>query len=297
MSTNQNNTMNQQPMMQQQMNQPIQQQMNQPMQQQMNQQMQQPMNQPMQQQNNFVSEHYNYPQIPDNRGGVKNQLKTVGTIKKTSSALIEVSGSVELTPYGPSPIAFFMMVPGQKDQTKKSGRTYLMDQKINMKFDAQDLFALAHCLKTGLPFEKFTDPSKSSHVQGSGSTKKVSTAQANDGFFVNFTYGQQSVGLKLNFIECSGFAGALESLANSLYADSNKYWKEYGLMKADEYKNQPQNVGYNQAMNTNMNTNMNANMDMNNMNNINNMNNMGQGMQQGMMQPQGAPIQQNNMGQ
>lgn len=248
---NQNMDMNQQPMMNNnQQQQPMmdnnQQQMNNMNQNNggMDMNQQQPLNTAPQQNNQNVGNAnmpYNYPQYDDGRGGKRNQMRNVSTIKKTSSCLCEISGSIELTPFGPQPIAFFMMVPGQPDNTKKSGRTYLMEQKISMKFDSHDLFALAKCLETGTPFEKFTDPAKSAHTQGTGDTKKVTTSQGNNGFFLNFNYGQQRVGLSLKVQECFGFAGQIQAFATLLEFACQPYWEEYSKRKAIEAKQNAQN--------------------------------------------------------
>lgn len=100
----------------------------------------------------------------------------------TTISLFEVSGGFDPGLKFPKSLCFVLGVPGVKDATKQSGRSYNQSGKINMKFSTQEIRSLGQSLinlsmwKQGVPaFEKHSDPSKNSFSQGQGdqNTKKL----------------------------------------------------------------------------------------------------------------------------
>lgn len=117
----------------------------------------------------------------------------------TTISLFEVSGGFDPGLKFPKSLCFVLAVPGVKDPSKASGRSYNMNGKINMKFSTQEIRSLGQSLinlsmwKQAVPaFEKHSDPSKNSFSQGQGeaNTKKL---------MAKFDSGKNNIAITVNY--------------------------------------------------------------------------------------------------
>jgi hypothetical protein len=153
-----------------------------------------------------------------------NTIEVVGRVNFPAVQLFEATGFVDVGKQFPTSNAFLMFVPGLRDNSKASGRTYNQAQKEVMKIGVRDLFALADALSYAATYAQnpdfviFTDSSKFAGTQGQGQTKQVSVGFAigNNGkpkIFLNYK-GAKSIALALEKWHAIGLAKQLESLAN-----------------------------------------------------------------------------------
>ena len=123
-----------------------------------------------------------------------------------------------------------MGVPGVKDPSKQSGRTYNQNGKIVMKFSTQEIRSLGHSLiniatfkAAATPFEKHSDPSKNTYTQNNGqqqNTKKLKANfdQARSNIVISMNFGQNNVMIPVPLQDALGLGHDLINIGN--YADN-----------------------------------------------------------------------------
>ena len=117
-----------------------------------------------------------------------------------------------------------MGVPGLKDASKASGRTYVQANKITMKFSMLELKALGQMLinlgmfkAASMKFEKHSDPSKNTYSQNQGTDAKKITAaydQAKDNIVVTMNWGAKNVFIPVPLQDAFGLGHNLINLGN-----------------------------------------------------------------------------------
>ena len=135
----------------------------------------------------------------------KSNFVTVIKDNYTTISLFEFSAGYDPTEQYPQAFGFVMGVPSVPDNTKQSGKRYVPDQKIVMKFSTQELRALGQTMLdiavfkgAAGGFDKFSDPSKNSYAQNGaqqGATKALKLAydQNKNNVIINISYGQNKV--------------------------------------------------------------------------------------------------------
>ncbi len=118
-----------------------------------------------------------------NTGNAGNNIITVGRVNMPTTQLFEATGFVDIGKRFPTSNAFLTFIPGQPDNTKQSGRTYVQGERENMKIANRDLFALGEAIKFAATYNQcdfmiFTDSSKFAGNNGQGITKRVSVSAA-----------------------------------------------------------------------------------------------------------------------
>ena len=149
--------------------------------------------------------------------------KQVGKVTHTGSQLFEINGTVDITDKFPDAIGFVMMVPSRPDQTKASGKTYVMSEKIVIKFSTEELHTLAEALKEAAlygrcTYTKFSDPKKAD-PSSSADSKKLSVSAIVEGdkvkVFLNSSWGQKKVNMPLDKYGALGLANQIHDLATA----------------------------------------------------------------------------------
>ena len=182
----------------------------------------QPYVQPVQQP--YVQPQYNGQPVPQQYGQPQNNkpkrsINNTGTITHTGSQLFEIQGGVDITDKFPEALAFVMAVPSKPDNTKKSGKTYVMEQKIIVKCDTEELYGMAAALDEAALygrcyFTKFSDPTKAG---GTGEIKKIQITGIVEGektkVFVNVSMGNHKVTMPLDKYAAFGLAGQIKDIA------------------------------------------------------------------------------------
>ena len=137
-----------------------------------------------------------------------------------SMNLIEITILKETNKQFPKVFALLMFVPGREDNTKQSGRTYVMEQKEFIKFSIDELFQLAYALEeaaaTGsCDFIKFADTSKFSG--GNKKVKTVSISAVNNAqrvkIYINYKSDNANIATTFTKWSAIGFAGQIRALA------------------------------------------------------------------------------------
>ena len=135
----------------------------------------------------------------------KSNFVTVIKDNYTTISLFEFSAGYDPTEQYPQAFGFVMGVPSVPDTTKQSGKRYVPDQKIVMKFSTQEIRALGQTMLdiavfkgAAGEFNKFSDPSKNTYAAGNaqqGATKSLKLAydQNKNNVIINISYGQQKV--------------------------------------------------------------------------------------------------------
>ena len=135
----------------------------------------------------------------------KNNFITVIKDNYTTISLFEFSAGFDPSEQYPQAFGFVMGVPSVPDSTKQSGKRYVPDQKIVMKFSTQEIRALGQTMLdiavfkgAAGEFNKFSDPSKNTYAAGNaqqGMTKSLKLAydQNKNNVIINISYGQQKV--------------------------------------------------------------------------------------------------------
>ena len=162
----------------------------------------------------------------------------------TTISLFEVSGGYDPAQQYPKALCFVMGVPGVKDTSKQSGRTYMQNQKIVMKFSTQEVRSLGQSLinistfkAASNPFEKHSDPSKNAYTQGSANaqaSKKLVAKfdQTKGNIVITMNYGQQNVLVPVPLQDALGLGHSLINIGNfadaklAEYKISNRIGKE-----------------------------------------------------------------------
>ena len=196
------------------------------------------MQQPMQgygQQPAMGGQYNQYQQ--QNTGMVQNQqfeqkqstVVEVARSNYTTIALLEVSGGYDPAQKYPKALCFVMGVPGVKDPSKQSGRTYNQNAKIVMKFSTQEIRSLGHSLiniavfkAAATPFEKHSDPSKNSYSQNNAqqqNTKKLKASfdQTRGNIVITMNFGQNNVMIPVPLQDALGLGEDLINIGN--YSD------------------------------------------------------------------------------
>jgi hypothetical protein len=149
--------------------------------------------------------------------------KQVGKITHTGSQLFEINGTVDITDKFPDAIGFVMMVPSRPDQTKASGKTYVMQDKIVIKFSTEEMHILAEALKEAAiygrcTYTKFSDPKKAD-PSSTADSKKLSVSAIVEGdkikVFLNSSWGQKKVNMPLDKYSALGLAHQIHDLATA----------------------------------------------------------------------------------
>ncbi len=164
-------------------------------------------------------------EVPVNPAPTNTTIEVVGRVNFPATQLFEATGFIDVGKQFPTANAFLMFVPGLKDSSKQSGRTYNQTAKEVMKIGVRDLCALADALHYAATYAQnpdfvvFTDSSKFAGTQqGQGQTKQVSvgTAIGNNGkpkVFLNYK-GSKTITLALDKWHAIGLAKQLSSLAD-----------------------------------------------------------------------------------
>ena len=178
----------------------------------------------------------------------------------TTIALFEVSGGFDPGQKYPKSLCFVLGVPGVKDPSKQSGRSYNQSAKINMKFSTQEIRSLGRALinlsmfKQGAaPFEKHSDPSKNSYTQGQGeqTTKKlVAKFDPNkNNITITMNFGQLNVLIPVPLQDALGLGEDLINIGNvadlklAEFKMSNKIGREEVEMPEHINLDEPQQPG------------------------------------------------------
>jgi len=160
------------------------------------------------------------------QGNNSNSIVTVGRVNMPTTQLFEATGFVDISKRFPTSNAFLTFIPGQPDNTKQSGRTYVQDQRETMKVANRDLFALAEAIKFAAMYNQcdftiFTDSSKFAGNNGQGINKRVSVSAAPskkdpNKYLVFISYkGNASITIALEKWMAIGLAEELKSLADA----------------------------------------------------------------------------------
>jgi hypothetical protein len=183
--------------------------------------MQQPYAQPMQPVQQSYQQPYAQPQqVPNNKP--KKVNVNSGTITHTGNQLFEIQGAVDITDRFPEGIGFVMLVPSVEDKSKQSGRTYVMNEKIIMKFSSEELHTLAEAILEGstygaCSYTKFSDPKKAGNQ---GETKKLQVTAIIEGnktkVFIAISWGQKKVSMPLEKYTAKGVAWQIHDLATRI---------------------------------------------------------------------------------
>lgn len=148
----------------------------------------------------------------------------------TTIALFEVSGGYDPAQQYPKALCFVMGVPGVKDPSKQSGRSYVQANKIVMKFSTQEIRSLGQSLiniatfkQAASPFVKHSDPSKNSYSQASANqaqAKKLEAKfdQAKSNIVVTMNYGNLNVLIPVPLQDAYGLGHDLINIGN--FADN-----------------------------------------------------------------------------
>lgn len=148
----------------------------------------------------------------------------------TTIALLEVSGGYDPAQQFPKALCFVMGVPGVKDPSKQSGRSYVQAQKIVMKFSTQEIRSLGQSLiniatfkQAAKNFVKHSDPSKNTYSQAGAAqaqAKKLEAKydQARDNIVITMNYGQNNVMIPVPLQDAYGLGHDLINIGN--FADA-----------------------------------------------------------------------------
>ena len=148
----------------------------------------------------------------------------------TTIALFEVSGGYDPAQQYPKALCFVMGVPGVKDPSKQSGRSYVQANKIVMKFSTQEIRSLGQSLiniatfkQAASPFVKHSDPSKNSYSQAGANqaqAKKLEAKfdQAKSNIVVTMNYGNLNVLIPVPLQDAYGLGHDLINIGN--FADN-----------------------------------------------------------------------------
>ena len=169
------------------------------------------------------------PHAQQQGGNQNNSIKVIGRVNFPTTQLFEATGFIDISKQYPKSNAFLMFMPGQADNTKLSGRTYLSNQSETMKINIRDLFALAEAIKYAAMYKQnpdfiiFTDSNKYAGTQqGQGTTKKVTvttmpSSKDPNKYKIFLTYnGQKKINLALDQWHAIGLAEELKSLATKV---------------------------------------------------------------------------------
>ena len=181
----------------------------------------------MPQQNMGMQQNQQYEQKPPST------VVEVARSNYTTISLLEVSGGYDPALKFPKSLCFVMGVPGLKDASKQSGRTYNQDAKITMKFSTQEIRSLGHSLiniaifkQVAAPFEKHSDPSKNTYTQNNGqqqNTKKFKAAfdPSRGNIVITMNYGTKNVMVPVPLQDALGLGEDLINIGN--YTDAKLF--------------------------------------------------------------------------
>jgi hypothetical protein len=163
---------------------------------------------------------------PTNTSTYRN-LITVGTITHTGNQLFEINGRIDITDKFPDEFAFVWIAPSVINNTKQSNRSYVLTDKINMKFSSEELHGLAEALtEAGMwgrcSFIKFSDPKKSGSNNNttSNDSKKFTVTASVEGdkvkVFMNIIQGSKKIAMPLEKYAALGLAHQIHDLATEI---------------------------------------------------------------------------------
>jgi len=178
----------------------------------------------------------------------KQKTEFVGRVSITMNHLFEAVGVLDVEKKFPESFSFLTFIPGIKDDTKASGRSYEVKKRESIKFQIEELYQLSAALedaaKTGAcTFNKFADTSKSDYVQGTPIKKTVGVGVSGDKIFLNYS-GVGKVGLSLNKYQALALSKQLENLANTteqmLFTSQREKALVYSASQQEAFQQQPQ---------------------------------------------------------
>lgn len=182
--------------------------------------------QPMPGQPQYQAPQYQAPQQQAPKSTVVEVIRS----NYTTIALFEVSGGYDPAQQFPKALCFVMGVPGVKDPSKQSGRSYVQANKIVMKFSTQEIRSLGQSLiniatfkQAASPFVKHSDPSKNSYSQAGAAqaqAKKLEAKfdQAKSNIVVTMNYGNLNVLIPVPLQDAYGLGHDLINIGN--FADA-----------------------------------------------------------------------------
>ena len=202
------------------------------------------MQQPQMQQG--YSPNVQQPQMQQNyQGQGQGQQKQNTTISVITDSfrtisLFEFSGAFDPADQFPDGFAFVTTVLGVKDASKQSGRRYDQSQKISMKFSTLEIRSMGQALlniaifkAAATPFEKFSDPNKSSYSQGQQATKKckVTFDQNKNNITIIMSYGQLNILIPVPLQDALGLGHSLINVGNYTDIKLAEYLKEHKVQR------------------------------------------------------------------
>ena len=168
------------------------------------------------------------------QGGYENKPKStvVEVIRSnyTTIALFEVSGGYDPAQQFPKALCFVMGVPGVKDPSKQSGRSYVQAQKIVMKFSTQEVRSLGQALiniatfkQAAANFVKHSDPSKNTYSQAGANQAQAKKLEAKfdqnrSNIVITMNYGSNNVMVPVPLQDAYGLGHDLINIGN--FADN-----------------------------------------------------------------------------
>lgn len=174
-----------------------------------------------------------YQQAPAGNGQPPRQQSTVIEVMRsnyTTIALFEVSGGYDPAQQYPKALCFVMGVPGVKDASKQSGRSYVQANKIVMKFSTQEVRSLGQSLiniatfkQAAANFVKHSDPSKNSYSQAGAAQAQAKKLEAKfdparSNIIITMNYGQNNVMIPVPLQDAYGLGHDLINVGN--FADA-----------------------------------------------------------------------------
>lgn len=144
----------------------------------------------------------------------------------TTIALFEVSGGYDPAQQYPKALCFVMGVPGVKDPSKQSGRSYVQSNKIVMKFSTQEIRSLGQSLiniatfkQAATNFVKHSDPSKNSYSQAGAAQAQAKKLEAKfdpakSNIVITMNYGQNNVLIPVPLQDAYGLGHDLINIGN-----------------------------------------------------------------------------------
>ena len=183
--------------------------------------------QPMPGQPQYQAPQYQAPQqqAPQQQAPKSTVVEVIRS-NYTTIALFEVSGGYDPAQQFPKALCFVMGVPGVKDPSKQSGRSYVQANKIVMKFSTQEIRSLGQSLiniatfkQAASPFVKHSDPSKNSYSQAGANqaqAKKLEAKfdQAKSNIVVTMNYGNLNVLIPIPLQDAYGLGHDLINIGN-----------------------------------------------------------------------------------
>lgn len=165
-------------------------------------------------------------QAPQQQAKAPSTVVEVIRSNYTTIALFEVSGGYDPAQQYPKALCFVMGVPGVKDPSKQSGRSYVQANKIVMKFSTQEIRSLGQSLiniatfkQAATNFIKHSDPSKNSYSQAGAAQAQAKKLEAKfdpakTNIVITMNYGQNNVLIPVPLQDAYGLGHDLINIGN-----------------------------------------------------------------------------------